>query len=119
TTHADCFAGPIPCTRPLTEAEIGERYEIHTGNVIGETVGDRDPLDVPAILVHGHGPFAWGEDVRAATANAEALEFVARLASRTLTLRPGVGEIDRALARRHFLRKHGPGASYGQAERAG
>jgi L-ribulose-5-phosphate 4-epimerase len=69
--------------------------------------------------VHGHGPFAWGEDVRAATANAEALEFVARLASRTLALQPGVGEIDRALARRHFLRKHGPGASYGQAEPAG
>jgi L-ribulose-5-phosphate 4-epimerase len=114
TTHADCFAGPIPCTRRLTEAELGEDYERQTGRVIVETVGDRDPLAVPAALVHGHGAFAWGQGIAAATSSAEALEIVARLATRTLSLHPDAREIDAALARRHFLRKHGPEAYYGQ-----
>ena len=120
TTHADCFAGDIACTRPLSDAEIGESFELHTGRVIVETVGPRDPLEVPAVLVRGHGPFMWGVDVRAAAATAQALEAVARLAAATLTLNPGAGHLDGALARRHFLRKHGADAYYGQVEpRAG
>jgi L-ribulose-5-phosphate 4-epimerase len=120
TTHADCFAGDIACTRPLTPAELGESYERDTGRVIVETVGRRDPLQVPAVLVHGHGPFAWGVDVGAAEATAQALEVVARMAAATLWLNPAAGDLDSTLARRHFLRKHGAGAYYGQADpRAG
>jgi L-ribulose-5-phosphate 4-epimerase len=119
TTHADCFAGTIRCTRRLRETEISNSYELHTGRVIVETVGERDPLDVPAILVHGHGPFAWGADVSGALANAESLELVARLAAGTLSLNTDAGPIDRALARRHYRRKHGPEATYGQVRSAG
>lgn len=116
TTHADHFDGPVPVTRPLTVAEIGEAYEEHTGEVIIETIGSRqvDPLDVPAVLVHSHGPFVWGADVELAVENAIALEAVAKLAQSTIALRPDAPEIDPALLRRHFRRKHGPGAYYGQ-----
>jgi L-ribulose-5-phosphate 4-epimerase len=116
TTHADHFDGPVPVTRPLTAAEIGDAYEEHTGEVIVETIESRrvDPLEVPAVLVHSHGPFVWGPAVELAVENAIALEAVAGLAQSTLALRPDAPAIDPMLLRRHFRRKHGPGAYYGQ-----
>jgi L-ribulose-5-phosphate 4-epimerase len=116
TTHADHFDGPVPVTRPLTAAEIGGAYEANTGQVIVEALESRHlaPLEMPAALVRSHGPFAWGTDAQAAVENAIALEAVAKLAARTLALRPEAPEIDPVLLRRHFRRKHGPGAYYGQ-----
>jgi len=115
TTHADYFYGPVPCTRELTEAEIGGAYEAETGKVIIETFVSRgiDPASVPAVLVKGHGPFAWGADADEAVHNAIVLEEVARMAilSRMAGSPPG---ISRRLLDKHFLRKHGPGAYYGQ-----
>ena len=116
TTRADHFDGPVPVTRALTAAEIGEAYEANTGEVIVEAIESRqvDPLDVPATLVLSHGPFAWGAAAERAVENAIALEAVAKLASRTLALRPEAPEIDPVLLRRHFRRKHGSDAYYGQ-----
>ncbi len=114
TTHADDFYGPIPCTRPLTDAEIAGAYEAETGNVIIETFRGRDPMTVPAALVHSHGPFAWGRDAGEAVHNAVVLEEAAFMAWHTLALAPEKGEIQRSLLDRHYLRKHGPGAYYGQ-----
>jgi L-ribulose-5-phosphate 4-epimerase len=116
TTHADHFDGSVPVTRALTPAEIGHAYEEHTGDVIVEAIEARraDPLDLPAVLVRSHGPFAWGADVDLAVENAIALEAVAALARGTLALRHDAPEIDPALLQRHFRRKHGPGAYYGQ-----
>jgi L-ribulose-5-phosphate 4-epimerase len=116
TTHADHFDGSVPVTRALTPAEIGRAYEEHTGDVIVEAIEGRgaDPLDLPAVLVRSHGPFAWGADVDLAVENAIALEAVAALARGTLALRHDAPEIDPALLQRHFRRKHGPGAYYGQ-----
>ncbi len=116
TTHADHFDGSVPVTRGLTAAEIAGAYEANTGEVIVEAIESRqvDPLELPAALVRSHGPFAWGADAEDAVENAVALEAVAELASRTLALRPGAPEIDPALLRRHFRRKHGSGAYYGQ-----
>ena len=114
TTHADDFHGPIPCTRPLTEEEIAGEYEAETGNVIIETLRGRDPMAVPAALVHSHGPFAWGRDPLEAVHNAVVLEEVAFMAWHTLALEPGKGEMQKALLEKHYLRKHGPGAYYGQ-----
>jgi L-ribulose-5-phosphate 4-epimerase len=112
TTHADHFNGAVPVTRALNPHEIAGDYEEQTGNVIAETV--TDPDGVPAVLVRGHGPFAWGADLDEAVENAVALEAVAALASRTLAIDPQLGELDATLRDRHFARKHGASRYYGQ-----
>ncbi|WP_199621654.1 L-ribulose-5-phosphate 4-epimerase [Paenibacillus alkalitolerans] len=117
TTHADYFYGEIPCTRPMTEAEINGAYEKETGNVIVETFGDLDPSAVPGVLVNCHAPFAWGKDAHDAVHNAVVLEEVAKIAHRTLSLNPDVRPMDQALLDRHFLRKHGANAYYGQIKK--
>jgi L-ribulose-5-phosphate 4-epimerase len=116
TTHADHFAAAVPVTRSMTAGEIGEAYEHETGEVIVETLDSLglDPLEMPAALVASHGPFTWGTDAADAVTNAIALEAVAALAHRTFALSPDAAPIADALLRRHFARKHGPGAYYGQ-----
>lgn len=116
TTHADHFHGPVLVTRRLTGVEIRNAYEHHTGSAIAERVRQAGPdaLTVPAALVAGHGPFAWGPTVEEAVDNAIALEAVAAMALDTLALRADCAPLDRALHDTHFLRKHGPGAYYGQ-----
>jgi L-ribulose-5-phosphate 4-epimerase len=116
TTHADYFHGPVPVTRALTDAEIGGDYVANTGTVIVETIGNKDPMAMPAALVAGHGPFCWGKDAGDAVHNAVVLETVARMALHTVNLNPGAG-ISQALLDRHYFRKHGAAATYGQAEK--
>lgn len=115
TTHADYFHGPIPCTRDLTEAEAAGDYEANTGAVIIETVRERGraPLAVPGVIVRSHGPFAWGRDPAEAVYHAVVLETVAEMAWKTLWLRPESALPDYLLDR-HYFRKHGPKAYYGQ-----
>jgi len=121
TTHADSFYGPVPCTAPLSDEEIGGRYVYETGMAIVRrfaATAERaaiDPLGVPACLVAGHGPFAWGRNAQEAAHNAVVLEYIARMAHRTLTLKADADGVSQALLDRHYFRKHGPGASYGQA----
>jgi L-ribulose-5-phosphate 4-epimerase len=115
TTHADYFHGEVPVTRPMTSSEIETNYEWETGNLIVERFGQLDPAAVCAVLVHGHGPFAWGANGKKAVENALALEIVAGLAARTLLVNPQMLPLSQALLDKHFLRKHGPNASYGQA----
>jgi L-ribulose-5-phosphate 4-epimerase len=119
TTHADHFRGPVPVTRTMRPAELGPSYEAETGAVIIETLEaiGLGPLLMPAVLVRSHGPFTWGLDAADALANAIALEAVATMAEQTLVLDPDTRPIDDALLERHFGRKHGPGAYYGQAGR--
>lgn len=113
TTHADHFYGEIPCTRLLKDEEIANEYEVNTGKVIVEKIGKADPLSVPSILVNCHGPFCWGVDPESAVYNAVALEEIARMAFYTVLL--GKKEpVDKALLDKHFKRKHGSGAYYGQ-----
>jgi L-ribulose-5-phosphate 4-epimerase len=121
TTQADYWYGDVPCTRLLTPKEIKADYEANTGHVIVETFSQRqlDPMQHPAVLVASHGPFTWGKDAHDAVHNAVVLEFVARLASETLRLNPHAKRLAPALLNKHFLRKHGPGAYYGQARRPG
>jgi L-ribulose-5-phosphate 4-epimerase len=116
TTHADHFHGPVPVTRLLTRDEIDADYEDRTGHVIVEAFEQRslDPLETPAALVVSHGPFTWGNDGAEAVENAVALEAVAEMALGTMALRPEQEPIGDDLLQRHFLRKHGPGAYYGQ-----
>jgi L-ribulose-5-phosphate 4-epimerase len=114
TTQADYWFGDVPCTRLLTSAEIKSNYEANTGQVIVETFKRRDPLHHPAVLVASHGPFTWGAKVADAVHNAGVLEFVARLASETLRLNPKLKPMQTGLLAKHFLRKHGPKATYGQ-----
>lgn len=114
TTHADYFYGPVPCTRLMRPAEIKSDYELHTGRVIVERFKRLDPMSVPAVLVASHGPFTWGETAAKAVENAVVLEQVARLALETLRLNSRLGPMQRVLLDKHFLRKHGPGAYYGQ-----
>ena len=116
TTHADHFHGSIPVTRDLTSEEISGDYEARTGEVIVETIEglELNPLAIPAVLVRSHGPFAWGTDVANAVANATALEAVASIALSSVALVPELPPIARELLERHFSRKHGPGAYYGQ-----
>ena len=116
TTQGDYFYGEIPCTRKMTPEEIGGAYELETGNVITETFRERhiDPEQVPAVLVHSHGPFAWGADPSNAVHNAVVLEEVAFMAFHALALEPGLPPMQQELLDKHYLRKHGPGAYYGQ-----
>ena len=114
TTHADYFYGEVPVTRPMTREEISSAYEWETGNVIVERFKALDPLQVPAVLVQGHGPFAWGPSGAKAVENAFALEIVAEMALKALQLNPQVQPIPQSLLDKHFLRKHGAGAYYGQ-----
>jgi L-ribulose-5-phosphate 4-epimerase len=116
TTQADYWYGDVPCTRLLTPKEITTDYEANTGRVIVETFKKLDPLQHPAVLVASHGPFTWGANVQDAVHNAVVLEFIARLAGETLRLNPQTKPMQRALLDKHFLRKHGPGAYYGQKE---
>lgn len=113
TTHGDYFYGEIPCTRMMTEAEITGKYELETGHVIAETFGGIDPMSIPAALVHSHGPFAWGKDAAEAVHNAVVLEEVAHMAWHTLAMNPNI-EMQKELLDKHYLRKHGENAYYGQ-----
>ena len=113
TTHADYFSSEVPITRVLTDEEIADDYVRATGAVIAEAV-IRDPLATPAALVAGHGPFCWGATVEAAVENAVVLETVARMALNTMMLAPQARGVSKALLDRHYLRKHGAAASYGQ-----
>jgi L-ribulose-5-phosphate 4-epimerase len=116
TTHADNFYGAIPVTRSMTDGEINQDYELNTGRVIVERFKKRgiDPEQVPGVLVASHGPFAWGLTVEKAVENAVVLEFSARMALNSLALSPGLAPISRTLLDKHFFRKHGPKATYGQ-----
>ncbi len=114
TTHADYFYGSIPVAGPLTAEEIRGDYELNTGLAIVRRFAGVDPLSMPAVLVAGHAPFTWGVDAAAAAYNAVVLEEVAELAWRTLTLNAAAAPIAQAMLDKHFLRKHGPDASYGQ-----
>lgn len=116
TTQADYWYGDVPCTRKLTASEIKKDYEANTGEVIIETFKKLkfDPLHHPAVLVASHGPFTWGKDVHGAVHNASVLEFIARLNSETLRINPKIKPMQSVLLDKHFLRKHGPGAYYGQ-----
>ena len=114
TTHADAFYGSIPCTRDLTEAEISEAYEWNTGKVIAEAV--RDFIAVPGIIVKNHGVFTWGETAEKAVENAITLEEVAKMAFLTEQLNSDIQHIDQHLLDKHYLRKHGKNAYYGQRE---
>jgi L-ribulose-5-phosphate 4-epimerase len=114
TTHADYFRGPVPVTRPLRPREITGDYEAATGRVIAEAFAGADPLEVPAVLVYRHGPFVWGTNAGTAVENAIALELCAGMAAAALRLNPGLNAMETALRDRHFLRKHGPTAYYGQ-----
>ena len=114
TTHADYFDGPILCTRDLSPAEIRDDYEANTGEAIVRRLGRLDPLRVAGILVHSHGPFAWGRTVEEAVHHAVAIEFIAQLAAQTFALNPRTPPLADALLNKHFTRKHGPSAYYGQ-----
>jgi L-ribulose-5-phosphate 4-epimerase len=114
TTQADYWYGDVPVTRKLTPAEIKTDYEANTGEVIVETFKGLDPLQHPAVLVASHGPFTWGKSVHDAVHNASVLEFVAKLNSETLRINPKIKPMQSHLLDKHFLRKHGPGAYYGQ-----
>lgn len=114
TTHADYFYGDIPCTRDLTENEINGEYEKETGNVIVETIGEKNPLEIPAIIVKNHGPFTWGKDPENAVYNAVVLDKVAEMAYKTMTLNRSIESVNQILLDKHYLRKHGVNAYYGQ-----
>ena len=116
TTQADYWYGDVPCTRKLTATEIKKDYEANTGDVIVEAFKKLkfDPLQHPAVLVASHGPFTWGADAHDAVHNASVLEFIARLNGETLLINPKLKPMQSVLLDKHFLRKHGPGAYYGQ-----
>lgn len=114
TTHADYFYGKIPCTRKMTTAEIKEEYEKNTGKVIGESFKNIDPLQIPGVLVNNHGPFSWGSDAAEAVHNAVVMEEIAKMAYRAVNLNPDLEQIEEVLLAKHFLRKHGKDAYYGQ-----
>ena len=115
TTHADHFRGAIPVTRHMRPAEIYGDYEWETGNVIAETFSGRDHHEIPAVLVAGHGPFTWGPNASKALEYALALEICAEMALKSLALNPSVGSLPEPLLEKHFLRKHGKDAYYGQS----
>ena len=114
TTHADYFNGEVPVTRKMTPSEIATDYEWETGNVIVETMKNRDPADIPGVLVNRHAPFTWGPSVAKALEAAVALECIAQMALMSLQLEPRLEPIEEELLNKHFRRKHGAGAYYGQ-----
>lgn len=117
TTHGDYFYGEIPCTRPMMPKEIGGapgHYELETGNVIIETFSDKSPDDIPAVLVRSHGPFTWGTSSENAVHNAVVLEELAFMAWHARMLNPGIETMQKELLDKHYLRKHGKDAYYGQ-----
>ncbi len=114
TTHADYFRGPVPVTEEMTEEEIGSAYEWNTGTAVVRRFAALDPLECPAVLVRGHAPFCWGRTPAEAAHNADIVEQVAAMAIETLMLNVDAAGISVALRDKHFLRKHGPGAYYGQ-----
>jgi L-ribulose-5-phosphate 4-epimerase len=118
TTHADYFFGDVPVTRKMTAEEIRSAYEWETGNVIVERFAGIDPSDFPAVLVNRHAPFTWGPSVAKAVEVAVAVECIAHLAMMSLQLQPQLATIEPELLQKHFKRKHGPGAYYGQNDKA-
>lgn len=114
TTHGDYFYGEIPCTRKMTQEEIGGAYELETGNVIIEAFYGKSPDDIPAVLVHSHGPFTWGIDPNNAVHNAVVLEELAFMAYHTEEINPDAAPMQQELLDKHYLRKHGKNAYYGQ-----
>ena len=116
TTHADAFYGAVPCTRRMTKAEIEGEYEAETGKVIIETFEGKNILDVPAVLVHSHGPFTWGKNASKAVENAIVLEEVSMMAWHTLMANPSA-TMQQELADKHYFRKHGANAYYGQGSK--
>jgi len=116
TTHADYFYGPIPVTEAMTEKEIKSDYELNTGKVIVRRFADLDPMKMPAVLVANHGPFTWGKTAADAVEAAFVLEQTATIALGTITINPGQNQIDKALLDKHYLRKHGKNAYYGQID---
>ncbi len=114
TTQADYFYGTVPCTREMTEEEIQGEYELETGNVIVETFKDIDPMQIPSVLVHSHAPFNWGKDPSEAVHNAVVLEEVAQMNFHTYQINPEIPTMDQVLLDKHYLRKHGANAYYGQ-----
>lgn len=117
TTHADHFRGEVPVTRVLTREEIEKDYEKNTGAVIVERFRELDPLDMPGVLVAGHGPFAWGRDPEESVTNSLALEICARMALGSMLINPDVAPIPEHLLEKHFTRKHGASAYYGQKKK--
>jgi L-ribulose-5-phosphate 4-epimerase len=115
TTHADYFYGEVPVTRPMNPEEVRSAYEWETGNVIVERFRGIDPAEISAVLVHGHGPFVWGPSGKKAVENALALEIIAEMALKTLQLDPHALSIEKHLLDKHYLRKHGADAYYGQS----
>ncbi len=115
TTHADYYYGEIPCTRLMTEEEINSDYEAETGKVIIETFKGKDPTQVPGVLVASHGPFTWGKDAADAVHNSVVLEEVAKMAYATRILNSEITPMQKVLLDKHFLRKHGKNAYYGQS----
>ncbi|MCA9234152.1 MAG: L-ribulose-5-phosphate 4-epimerase AraD [Planctomycetales bacterium] len=114
TTHADHFHGPVPVTRPLSEREVEDGYEAHTGDVIVERFAELDPVTMPGVLVAGHAPFAWGQDAAEAVKNAVALEAVANMALDALLIDPDARVLEPYVLDKHYTRKHGKDAYYGQ-----
>jgi len=114
TTHADHFFGPVPITRPLTQQEVEAAYEANTGQVIVERFAEIDPLEMPAVLVAGHGPFAWGKNADDSVKNAVALEAVAEMAIGTMLIRRDAPALESYVLQKHYQRKHGADAYYGQ-----
>ena len=116
TTHGDYFYGSIPCTRLMSEEEIKGAYELNTGKVVVEEFKNRkiDPNQMPAVLVHSHGPITWGKDPFDAVHNSVVLDTLAEMALKTVTINSNVDSMQQTLLDKHFLRKHGPGAYYGQ-----
>ncbi len=117
TTHADYFHGPVPVTESMTAEEIASDYEKNTGEIIVRTFQQMDPDSVPAVLVANHGPFTWGKDPADAARNAVVLEAVARMAYFTRSIEPDAPALSRELHDKHFLRKHGKAAYYGQSRK--
>ncbi len=116
TTHADYFHGPVPCTGDLSAEQVAGAYEAETGRLIAETFRGLNAVETPGVLVRNHGPFTWGKDPAEAVYHARVLEEVARMAKLTLELNPAAA-IPKILEDKHFLRKHGPGAYYGQTKK--
>ena len=119
TTHADYFYGPVPCARHLTKEELDEDYELNTGKIIVETFRERDidPKAVPAVICHSHGPFTWGKDAAQAVYHAVVLEEVAKMAIFTRQVNPAAAPAPQRIVEKHYQRKHGKNAYYGQAKR--